>query len=170
MDRVILIANIISGIGTLGMLISTFLKNKDSMLKLSILDFACNMIANLMLLGYSAVVINSLGGVREVLTLKGKINNKLLVMFVGITTILSIAVNNNGIVGLIACLAEIEYNIGASKVKTGTGYQIVLSINLLMWVVYCACMHLYSTGILYCIIIISSIVNIIRHKCDVEAN
>ena len=35
MDRVIIIANIISGIGTLGMLISTFLKNKDSMLKLS---------------------------------------------------------------------------------------------------------------------------------------
>ncbi len=164
MDKILVIANIISGLGTFLMFLSTFQKDKDSMLKLSILDFSCNTIANFLIKGYSAMVINLLGGIREVLTLKGKITNKLIAFFVASSTIIALIINNQGLIGLIPIIAEIEYNIGASKVKTGIGYQIILSINFAIWIIYCLSVKLYTTAIFYFIIIISSIINIIKNK------
>ena len=164
MTLTVIIANILSGLGTILMLVSTFLKTKKSMLKISVIDYILNTIANILIKGYSAAVVNIIGGIRDYFVYKNKMNNKLLVLFITSAFVIAFAVNQQGWIGFIPIISEIEYGIGTAKVKDGVGYKIILAINYLMWIVYCMCTKLYVPAILYAGIVISSIINIIKNK------
>ena len=157
MTLTVIIANILSGLGTI-------LMTKKSMLKISVIDYILNTIANILIKGYSAAVVNIIGGIRDYFVYKNKMNNKLLVLFIASASVIALVVNQQGWIGFIPIISEIEYGIGTAKVKDGVGYKIILAINYLMWIVYCMCTKLYVPAILYAGIVISSIINIIKNK------
>ena len=74
MTLTVIIANVLSGLGTILMLVSTFLKTKKSMLKISVIDYILNTIANILIKGYSAAVVNIIGGIRDYFVYKNKID------------------------------------------------------------------------------------------------
>ena len=105
-----LIAQIFSAIGAVLLLISTFSDTKKKMLGIQIFDAASNTIADALLGGWSGVMLNIIGIVRNITTIKGdgKTNKALLSVLVFFTIVVTVMLNPSGFLPLIA---ELEYTI-----------------------------------------------------------
>lgn len=150
-----LIAQIFSAIGAVLLLISTFSDTKKKMLGIQIFDAASNTIADALLGGWSGVMLNIIGIVRNITTIKGdgKTNKALLSVLVFFTIVVTVMLNPSGFLPLIA---ELEYTIVVSRCDLFKS-KIALSLNLFLWLFYDILLQSYPVAIADLIILISSL-------------
>ena len=150
-----LIAQIFSAIGAVLLLISTFSDTKKKMLGIQIFDAASNTIADALLGGWSGVMLNIIGIVRNITTIKGdgKTNKALLSVLVFFTSVVTVMLNPSGFLPLIA---ELEYTIVVSRCDLFKS-KIALSLNLFLWLFYDILLQSYPVAIADLIILISSL-------------
>lgn len=150
-----LIAQIFSAIGAVLLLISTFSDTKKKMLGIQIFDAASNTIADALLGGWSGVMLNIIGIVRNITTIKGdgKTNKALLSVLVFFTIVVTVMLNPSGFLPLIA---ELEYTIVVSRCDLFKS-KIALSLNLFLWLFYDILLQSYPVAIADLIILVSSL-------------
>lgn len=150
-----LIAQIFSAIGAVLLLISTFSDTKKKMLGIQIFDAASNTIADALLGGWSGVMLNIIGIVRNITTIKGdgKTNKALLSVLVFFTIVVTVMLNPSGFLPLIA---ELEYTIVVSRCDLFKS-KVALSLNLFLWLFYDILLRSYPVAIADSIILISSL-------------
>ena len=150
-----LIAQIFSAIGAVLLLISTFSDTKKKMLGIQIFDAASNTIADALLGGWSGVMLNIIGIVRNITTIKGdgKTNKALLSVLVLFTIVVTVMLNPSGFLTLIA---ELEYTIVVSRCDLFKS-KIALSLNLFLWLFYDILLQSYPVAIADLIILVSSL-------------
>lgn len=150
-----LIAQIFSAIGAVLLLISTFSDTKKKMLGIQIFDAASNTIADALLGGWSGVMLNIIGIVRNITTIKGdgKVNKALLSVLVFFTIVVTVMLNPSGFLPLIA---ELEYTIVVSRCDLFKS-KVALSLNLFLWLFYDILLRSYPVAVADSIILISSL-------------
>lgn len=150
-----LIAQIFSAIGAVLLLISTFSDTKKKMLGIQIFDATSNTIADALLGGWSGVMLNIIGIVRNITTIKGdgKTNKALLSVLVFFTIVVTVMLNPSGFLPLIA---ELEYTIVVSRCDLFKS-KIALSLNLFLWLFYDILLQSYPVAIADLIILVSSL-------------
>ena len=150
-----LIAQIFSAIGAVLLLISTFSDTKKKMLGIQIFDAASNTIADALLGGWSGVMLNIIGIVRNITTIKGncKVNKALLSVLVFFTIVITVMLNPSGFLPLIA---ELEYTIVVSRCDLFKS-KVALSLNLFLWLFYDILLRSYPVAVADSIILISSL-------------
>ena len=103
----ILIANILAFIAQMISIYMSTRNNKGKILSVQIVSMVLLSLSSFLLKGYSAVVIDALAIVRNIVVLKQIQNRYLDLSFVILTVVLGVAFNNRGFIGLLPIVANV---------------------------------------------------------------
>ena len=161
----IIIANVISGIGMITLFISTQLKEKKSIIGLQAVNHTLAIIGGLILKGYSGVVQDAIGLVRNIVVIKGKQTTFLKILFVGLGLVLGIVFNNHGWIGLLPIIGATEYAIVIVNEKaTERTIKKAIIASTILWGIYSLFILNYVNFVANTITAISAAINLMRNK------
>lgn len=163
-----ILALICSGLAAITTLFSSICKTKKNIFLFQCINKIFGVLYTLLLCGYSGMIINILGLVRNFLTLKNKMTKKVQFVLCILMFVIGIVVNNRGILGILPIIASIEYTIMACRNKSTVKIvKYALLINMIMWSIYDFIIKSYPTfimDIIISLICIKSIVEINKNK------
>jgi hypothetical protein len=160
----ILIANIFSFIWAVFLWISTFSKQRKNMLGIQVADCFFNAVACLFAGSYSGFTTNLISGVRNLLNIKGKMTNFLLIIICVTILVVGFYFNKSWWIWFLPPIACVQYTICSSLTKSAQKTRIALLINIMIWLVHDGCMMLYPVFIMDFVIICVTSFNIFRVK------
>ena len=147
--RTIIIANTMVSIGELIMLYGSTKKDKRKVLIIQIISILFMIFSNLLLKGYSGVVVNILAIVRNLVTLSGHGSRRMSLLFVGLCVVLGISFNNRGLLGYLPILANISQTAVISSGKASTRQiHFVLSFSCFCWLIFDLMIQSYAGALL----------------------
>lgn len=165
-----MLSQILSLIGCLFLLLSTFLKSKKRMLMYQVGDTLFNALANVSVGSYTGMLTNLVSCVRNIFNIKNKNNDVINFLLILILILLGLIVNSNDR-NLITCLpivASVEYTILSYKFTSSQCMRIALIINLVLWAIHDICVGLYVAFMIDIVILIVTVINFIRNKSVAE--
>lgn len=160
----IILANIMSGIGMLLLVYSTFSKSKKKMLWIQVGDCFFNALGCLLAGSYSAMITNTVSMIRNILNAKGFMTKVLSYIVAVILLVLGVVVNKKGLIGLLPPVASVIYTIWLERGKTAQSLRFGLIVNLVLWLIHDFYVGLYVSGITDILLIIVTVINIIRFR------
>lgn len=156
----ILIANIISFVGSLVMVGGGLLKTKSKILLAQNIQFGIQGVGNFMLGGLSGVAINVASIVRNVFCMYRPFTLTWKIIFIILQGALSLGLNQHGLIGCLpfaaACLFTIFLDTDNDKLL-----KIILTIAQNFWAVYDITIQNYSAFAFDVLTVISNIIGII---------
>ena len=154
----------------LTLFISTLLNDKRQIIGLQAMNHALAVIGGSLLKGYSGVVQDAIGLIRNVIVLKEKQTKFLKILFVGLGLVLGILFNNRGWIGLLPIIGSTEYAIVIVNEKT-TERTIKKAIiaSTLLWAIYSLFLYNIVNVVANLVTMISAILYLIRNKNQNEA-
>lgn len=161
------LGNVFSFIGSIFLLCSTFSVRKRKMMKWQTFDCLSNAIANAFLGGYSGCVVNVFSMIRNI-AVWGNCESRLLTfLLTGVMAVLGLALNRNGVIGLLPVFASVMYTfvVLSPAVSTRTIKKALL-VNLVLWIVYDCYVVAIPSVITSVVIACGTVINIIRLQVD----
>jgi len=141
---------------------STFSKNKKDMAKIQIFNPIFGALSNFFLCSYSAVVTNIVNVIRNYLTYKEKINNKITILFIIFYILFGLAFNTKGWIGIFPILASSSYAIFCLKSNNAQILRYGLVLNQILWFLHDMFVKAYPSMTVEILISIITIYNIIN--------
>lgn len=163
MEILFIIGEIFSFIAAICLARSTFGKTKKDIVRWQITEQFFCLTSNLSLSGYSGAVVNIVSLIRNILSIKGKFNKKLVLPFLLIIVIFGVIFNNRGWVGLIPLIATIEYTIALGIYKKSQNIRLALAINSILWAIYDFVIMSYPIFIMDLIVATLALINYAKH-------
>lgn len=159
----IVVANLLSFIGSFLLAYSTFSKSKRNMLIIQVGDCMFNSLGCLFAGSLSGFTTNFISGIRNVVNAKEKNNKYINFLFVVAIIVLGIVANTRGIIGLLPVIASIEYTIWSYLCKTAQGLRFGLVVNLILWLIHDCYVLLFTSTTLDVVLICITLYNIIKN-------
>lgn len=159
-----LIANILSGIGAILLLYSTFGKKKENILLVQALSATASAVSYLLAASYSAMLISIIAVMRNIIAAKGKLTPSITFAISIILVLLGLCANTRGLVGLFPIVASVEYTIWSARGTTAQSLRWAVFVNLALWLIHDICVSLYLFVAMDLIILTATVVNIVRNK------
>jgi membrane-associated HD superfamily phosphohydrolase len=133
----VIIANIFTLIGQGFSLIGSTRKKKEEILIFQSIFMAIVSISSCLLGGYSAIVPNIVGIIRNILSIKKLYNEKINYILIVCTVIFGIILNNNGILGYLIIVANlVQSTVILNKNSSTKDVQMVCCFSSLCWAVF----------------------------------
>jgi hypothetical protein len=139
--ELIIIGNILSIVANTISIYATTKKEREKIYLIQSLDSVVFALANLVLMGFSGVVINMLGGIRNFIAYKKKQTVSNIVIIATTTVVVSLLANNRGFLGIFPILATVEFSTAILICKTASELKLAIIINWLLWFPYCIVIH-----------------------------
>ena len=159
-----LMTDIFSGIGATLLIYSTFSKKKENILWVQTVSLVASVISYLLVGSYSAMLTCMISIIRNILTAKGRMTPRLLVIMTCTIIILGLCTNTRGLIGLLPIIASIEYTIWAAKGTTAQSLLWALVVNTGLWLAHDICVSLYLFVVMDLVTLLVTTINIIRYK------
>lgn len=161
----LILGNILTGIGMSMMFSSTFLKTKKGMLRLQIFCHACACAAGILVKGYAGAVQDAVAFVRNIFVLKGWDRRIFKVLFVAVSLLGGLALNNMGLVGVPPVITSSAYAAAVvwDKSNEKTLKLIIISTSV-SWALYGFALKNYVNCVANIMTLIAAIVYLARHK------
>lgn len=159
----LLIANILSFIGTLVLIWSMFVKKKETMLLLQAGNCILGAFSTTLACSYAAACSSIISFFRN-LYLSQKTSIIATAVFSILYIVLGVFTNTLGFIGLLPVLASVEYTLFVQFAKTAQMLRYGALINLVLWLVHDACIQLYGSVLSDVFLIITTIVSVIRFR------
>ncbi|MCX4365260.1 MAG: YgjV family protein [Bacilli bacterium] len=131
----LIIGNIIALIASIFMVIAGLLNDRRQILVVQIIQMTLFIISNVVLGGYTAVVVNAISIVRNIVAYKGKLTNNVSYFLLVLTTIFTLIFNNHFIIGLLPLVGTIVFTLNLNN-KNITKLKLALSFSMLMWLIF----------------------------------
>lgn len=131
----IVVGNIIALIGSVLLICTGLLTKKGHILIVQSLQIICFIISNLVLKGFSGVIINSLSLFRNIFAYKEKLTKPIKVCFIVISIVLCIMFNNHGIIGFLPLISMCLYTWFMTT-KDIMHFKYLLILITLLWGIY----------------------------------
>lgn len=157
----LLLANIIALIGSLFMVVASYVKSDKLCIMLQSVQIFMFVISNILLKGITGVIINALSLVRNVLTYKRKLTKLLKYSLLILIVVLSIVFNNLGIVGYLPLIGTVVFTIFIDS-KDNFKFRLSLTFSVFMWLIYDVYIMSYSSAIFDFFSFVGGIVTLIR--------
>lgn len=154
-----MLGNALALVAALVGLYAVTLKKKKKILYFQTLQLCLLGISNFILGGMSAVIINMVSIIRNILCYKNKFKTKEKVIMIIILTALIIVFNNIGTMGLLPLISTIIFTL-FMDIKDTKKYKILIVITLIPWVIYDIAIDAYVTAIFDSVTIIVSFVTV----------
>lgn len=143
----LIIANIISFIGSLCMIGSGAVKNKKHILIFQSLEMFLFVVSNIILGGITGIIINGASLLRNIVSYFDKMTKNLTIIFTIVIIIISLWLNNLGFMGLLPLFGTVVFTIFMNS-KNINYVKISLGFSMLMWIIYDAYIGLYISSII----------------------
>ncbi len=131
----LIIGNVIALIASIFMVIAGLLNDRRQILVVQIIQMTLFIISNVVLGGYTAVVVNAISIVRNIVAYKGKLTNNVSYFLLVLTTIFTLIFNNHFIIGLLPLVGTIVFTLSLNN-KNITKLKLALSFSMLMWLIF----------------------------------
>lgn len=143
--------------------LSTFAKKKKDMIKVQIISIFFNAVANFLIGGFAAFVVNLSSILRDILVYKKKMNTEIIFLICVVVILLGVAVNKIGSIGLLPVFASAIYTLGVFYSKNAQSLRYLLLLNNILWLIHDFSIGLISMAIIEGIVIIITSWNIYRY-------
>lgn len=141
----VILGNILMLIGQLVIIYASSSQNKIKILFMQLIAIFFIIIANLLLKGYSAVVVNVLAIVRNLLTIYGLGNRFTSVLLLIAAVVLGVRFNNRGIIGYLPIVANVSQSAVILSEKANVKMlKLVIAFASLCWVVFDLAIQAYT--------------------------
>ncbi len=162
---VIVIANIIALVASIIMVYTGVFKNKKLILNMQNVQMGLLCLSNTLLGGISGAIMNGLGIVRNLLCYYKKFNIPVKIIFIIISTILTILFNNMGIIGYFPLIAVVVYT-WLITIEDIVKFKILIIFTMVMWVIWDFTIKSYTTVIFDLFTIVTNLISMysIKHK------
>ena len=135
--NIVLIANILTLVAQGFSLAASTRKKKEEILIFQSIFLAIVSTSSCILGGYSAIVPNAIGIIRNILTIKKINSNKINYLLIACLIIFGIIFNNNGILGYLIIVANlIQSTAILNKNSLAKDVQIACCISSLCWTIF----------------------------------
>ena len=133
----IVLANILTFIGESMLLIATTRKNRRDILLFQIANMTLASVSSFLLKGYSGVVMGVLGIIRNILSINNIGSRFISYLFISAAIVFGFAFNNNGLLGLLAIMANVSQSLFILNRKSTTKQiRLACSFASLCWTIY----------------------------------
>lgn len=157
----LLLANIIALIGSLFMVVASYVKSDKLCIMLQSVQIFMFVISNILLKGITGVIINALSLVRNILTYKRKLTKLLKYSLLILIVLLSIIFNNLGIIGYLPLIGTVIFTIFIDS-KDNFKFRLSLTFSVFMWLIYDVYIMSYSSAVFDFFSFVGGIVTLIR--------
>mgnify|MGYP003232731619 CR=1 FL=1 len=157
--NIVLIANIISFVGAVIMVVSGLLKTKRTILIAQNIQFAIQAVGNILLGGYSGAAINLISIVRNVFCVFVPFTWVWKLVFIAVQAGLTIWVNGIAVIGLLPLAAACIFTIFLDT-KNNVLLKSVLTAAQVLWAIYDISIKNYAFFVFDILTIVSNLVAI----------
>lgn len=167
MDRnlLIILGNVISGIGMIILFVSTLLKDKRTIIGIQAMNHALSFVGGILLKGYSGAVQDAIGFIRNVVVLKEKQTRLLKILFVGLGLVLGVLFNNRGWIGLLPIIGATEYAMVIVNEKaTERTIKKAIIVSTSLWAIYCLFIFNFVNVVANIITASSAVIYLVKNK------
>ena len=161
MNIALIVGNIIALIAAVIMMYTGYVKNKKKIIFLQTVQIGMSVISNLVLGGISGAVVNAVSCVRNIVCYKNKLDMKAKMIFVVVTTILTIAFNNLLFIGLLPLAASLTYIVFMTE-RNVIKFKIMTIITLIMWGIYDLCIQSYTAACFDFLTVVTNAIAIVQ--------
>lgn len=145
MNIALIVGNIIALIAAIIMMYTGYVKNKKKIIFLQTVQIGLSVISNLVLGGIPGAVVNAVSCVRNIVCYKNKLDMKAKMIFVVVTTTLTIAFNNLMFIGLLPLAASLTYIVFMTE-RNVIKFKVITIATLIMWGIYDICIQSYTSA------------------------
>jgi hypothetical protein len=163
MNIALIVGNIIALIAAVIMMYTGYVKNKKKIIFLQTVQIGMSVISNLVLGGISGAVVNAVSCVRNIVCYKNKLDMKAKMIFVVVTTILTIAFNNLLFIGLLPLAASLTYIVFMTE-RNVIKFKIMTIATLIMWGIYDLYIQSYTAACFDFLTVATNIIAIVQIK------
>lgn len=163
----IIIGNIIALIASILMVYSGIIKQKKKILYVQTVQIGMSVASNIVLGGVVGAIINALSCVRNILCYKDKLGLKEKIIITILATILSIAFNNLGIIGILPLISTIVY-LWLMNLKDVIKFKFLIIFTMILWLIYDICIKSYSSAVFDFLNVVANVISIYQIKCKKE--
>lgn len=157
--NIVVIANIISFVGAVIMVVSGLLKTKRNILIAQNIQFAIQAVGNILLGGYSGAAINLISIVRNVFCVFVPFTWLWKVVFIALQAGLTIWVNGLALIGLLPLLAACLFTVFLDT-KNDVLLKFVLTAAQVLWAIYDFSIQNYAFFVFDILTILSNLIGI----------
>lgn len=159
----LLIANILSLISTVVLVVSLFVKSKEKMLLLQAGNCILGAFSNILASSYAGACSSIISFFRNAY-LSQRTSLIATIVFSVLYVVLGVLTNIRGFIGLLPVLASVEYTLFVHFAKTAQVLRYGALINLLLWAIHDICIGLYGALISDIVLIVITIISIAVKK------
>ena len=160
----IIIGNIISFIAALFMILSCMVNNRSRVFMFQFINALLLAVASIFFVSYAGVASLILSAIRNLIVSKDRFTKNIMIIFMILSFVIGIIVNNRGLIGFLPILATLQYTFCSYYIKDVQGTRYSIWINLFMWVIYSFSILDFSTGISDFTTLVINTVSIFKYK------
>lgn len=169
LSTVVIIGNIIAFIASIFMVVAGLLKDRKQILVVQTIQMALFIASNVVLKGYTAVVINAISIIRNLFAYKDKLSNTVSYILLALTAIFTFIFNNHFIIGLLPLVGTIVFTLNLNN-KNIIKLKLALSFSMLMWLIFDIYIQSYSSALFDFLSMAAGILTIYQIKTNKEKN
>lgn len=163
LSTVVIIGNIIAFIASVFMVIAGLLNERKQILAMQIIQMTLFIISNIVLKGYTAVVINAISIIRNLFAYKDKLSNMVSYILLALTAVFTFIFNNHFIIGLLPLVGTIVFTLNLNN-KSIIKIKLALSFSMLMWLIFDIYIQSYSSALFDFLSMAAGIITIYQIK------
>ena len=145
MNIALIVGNVIAFIAAAIMMYTGYVKNKKKIIFLQTVQIGMSVISNLVLGGIPGAIVNAVSCVRNIVCYKNKLDMRAKIIFVIVTTALTITFNNLLFIGLLPLAASLTYIVFMTE-KNVIKFKIITIATLIMWGIYDLYIQSYTSA------------------------
>jgi len=131
-----IISQFLAIISALLFLWSVLQKENKNLFVISSVESTLNIVKNILLGGYSGVVVQALGTIRSISKARRKFNGVFAGSIIVVQIALGALINKAGVIGYLPVLASVGYSVLIMRTENNTLIKLGLVLNLLLWTIY----------------------------------
>ena len=155
--NILILGNIIALFAASLSVIMGLTKKREKIIYIQTIQFFTYTISNLILGGFSGVIANAIGAIRNILSYKEKLTKKVRLIIIIISIILTLSFNNLGFIGLLPLINTIIYTTFINE-KNPFKFKILYMITVILWLLYDFSIKAYTSVLFEIITIMSCII------------
>lgn len=164
MQTHLIIGNIFSLLSAICIAVSVVKENKKTVILWQLWNIVFSIFTCIALEAYAALIVCSIALVRNILEYKNRLSHKITFVLMILCVMVGLAVNNLGVIGLLAIIASTSYTLFIHITKNAQQLRWALLSNLILWLIHDSYIQSYPAAITCAVLIVWTILQIIRNR------
>lgn len=157
----IIIGNIVALLASFIMVYSGYVKQKKKIIFIQTIQLIMFVLSNIILGGFTGAIINTISCIRNIICYKDKLNKKVKIILILLSTLMSFTFNNLGFIGFFPLISTISFTLFMNT-KNVIKLKYLIIFTAFLWLVYDLCINSYTSAFFDFLSIIVNFISIVQ--------